>query len=97
MKEINHLRLVCNVIKHGEGSSAEDLRKKRPDIIIKHDEIELLELYGSSLLEEVLAITDNTLKEFGKAIKDFWESFPERSFCENPEKLLEYLYKQFMR
>jgi len=97
LKEIDHLRLVCNVIKHGEGSSAEELRKKRPDIIKKYDEDELLELYGSSLLEEVLGISDNTLKEFGKAIKDFWESFPERSFCEKPENLLKYLNKQVIR
>lgn len=97
LKEIDHLRLVCNVIKHGEGSSAEELRKKRPDIIKKYDDTELLELYGSSLLEEVLAISGNTLKEYGKAIEDFWGSFPERSFCEKPERLLEYLNKQFRK
>ena len=97
LKQIDHLRLVCNVVKHGEGSSAIELRKKRPDLIKTYDDIELLELYGSSLLEEVLSISDKTLKEFGKAIQDFWDSFPERSFCEKSEKLLKLINKQFSK
>ena len=97
LKRIDQLRLVCNVVKHGEGSSAEELRKKRPDLIKTHDDIELLELYGSSLLEEVLSITDKSLKEFGKAIEDFWESFPERSFCEKPEELAKFINKRFKK
>jgi hypothetical protein len=94
LKQIDHLRLVCNVVKHGEGSSANELRKKRSDLIKTYDDIELLELYGSSLLDEVLAINDTTLKEFGKAIEGFWDSFPERSFCEEPDKLLEFINKK---
>lgn len=94
LKEIDHLRLVCNVVKHGEGQSANELRKKRPDLIKMHEDIELLELYGSSLLDEALSITEKTLLEFGKAIEDFWNSFPERSFCEAPDKLLNLINKK---
>jgi hypothetical protein len=94
LKEIDHLRLVCNVVKHGEGGSANELRKKRPDLIKTHDDIELLELYGSSLLDEALAISEETLIEFGKAIEDFWNSFPERSFCEAPDKLMNLIRKK---
>ncbi len=97
LKRIDQLRLVCNVVKHGEGSSAEELRKKRPDLIKKHDDIELLELYGSSLLEEVLSITDKSLNEFGKAIEDFWDSFPERSFCEKSEELVKFINKRLRK
>lgn len=93
LKQIDQLRLVCNVVKHGEGSSAVELRKKCPDLIKEQDDIELLDLYGSSLLEEVLSITDKSLKEFGEAIEDFWESFPERSFCEKTDELVKLLYK----
>ncbi len=97
LKQIDHLRLVCNVVKHGEGSSANELRKKRPDLIKTYDKIELLELYGSSLLDEVLAINETTLIEFGKAIEDFWDSFPESSFCEEPENLLKIINKQSIK
>ena len=97
LKRIDQLRLVCNVIKHGEGSSAEELRKKRPDLITKQDGTELLELYGSSLLEDVLSITDNSLQEFGKAIQDFWNSFPERRFCERPNELVDFLNKRIAK
>lgn len=97
LKQIDHLRLLCNVVKHGEGSSAKELRKKRPDLIKTHDDIELLELYGSSLLEEVLSITDKSLKKFGKAIEDFWDSFPERSFCEKPKALVKLINKRFSK
>lgn len=97
LKQIDHLRLVCNIIKHGEGESAKDLRKKRPDLIKNFDDIELLELYGSSLLDEVLEINEKTLVEFGNAIGEFWNSFPERSFCEDRDKLLHLLNKQCKR
>lgn len=97
LKEIDHLRLLSNVIKHGEGESASELRKKRPDLIKAYDDVELLELYGSSLLEETLNISQNTLKDFGNAIEQFWDSFPERSYCDCPEKLLEHLIKKSKR
>lgn len=93
LKQIDELRLLCNVIKHGEGASAADLRKKRPELIKMVDDIELLDLYSSSLLEEVLEISDKTLSEFGKAINNFWESFPERSFCQERNKLLALVNK----
>jgi hypothetical protein len=94
LKLIDQLRLVCNVVKHGEGSSAEKLRRKRPDLIKSHNNTELLELYGSSLLDEVLSISDDSLKEFGKAIESFWDSFPERSYCEKPDEFVEYMNKR---
>jgi hypothetical protein len=97
LKQIDHLRLLCNVIKHGEGTSANNLRKKRPDLIKTHDDIEYLNLYESSLLYEVLEISEKTLAEFGNAIKDFWDSFPERSFCKDRNKLLSLLNKNCKR
>ena len=97
LKQIDHLRLLCNVIKHGEGASTNDLRKKRPDLIKTHGDIELLDLYDSSLLEEVLEISEKTLVEFGNAIKDFWGSFPERSFCKERNKLLNLINKNCKR
>ena len=97
LKHIDHLRLLCNVIKHGQGASANDLRKKRPNLIKTHDDIELLDLYESSLFDEVLEISEKTLVEFGNAIKAFWDSFPERSFCKEHAKLLKLLSKNRKR
>ena len=97
LKQIDHLRLLCNVIKHGEGESANELRRKRPDLIKTHDDTDLLYLYESSLLEEVLEINEKTLVEFGNAIKDFWVSFPERSFCKERHKLLDLINKNCKR
>lgn len=93
LKQIDELRLLCNVIKHGEGASANELRKKRPELIKMVNDIELLDLYNSSLLEEVLEISDKTLAEFGNAINDFWDSIPERSFCKERDKLLDLINK----
>jgi len=97
LKEIDHLRLLANVIKHGEGESASELRKKRPDLIKAYDDLDLLELYGSSLLEKALNINQDTLKDFGSAIEQFWDSFPERSYCDCPEKLLEHIVKKIKK
>ena len=94
LKQIDHLRLLCNVVKHGEGYSADELRKKRPDLIKTMEETELLDLYGSSLLDESLAISVETLMGFGNAIEAFWDSFPERSFCTNTANLLRFLNKK---
>jgi len=97
LKQIDHLRLLCNVIKHGEGESANDLRKKRPDLIKTHDDIDLLDLYESRLLEDVLEISEKTLDESGNTVKEFWGSFPERSFCKERNNLLVLINKNCKR
>lgn len=93
LREIEILGLLSNVIKHGEGSSAIQLRKKSPSLLKKIDDTELLELYRSSLLEEVLHINEETLVFFGNAITRFWNSFPERSVCNDTKKILKLLNK----
>ena len=94
LKQIEQLGLLCNVIKHGDGNSAIELRRKRPDLFKMIDDAELLDIFGSSLLEEALAISEATLIQFGKEIEAFWDSFPERSFCDETDKLMELLNKQ---
>lgn len=86
--------MLCKVIKHGEGTSADSLRKKRPDLIKTQGDIELLDLYESSLLDKVLEISDKTLIEFGNSIKEFWGSFHERNFCKEPSQLLRILNRK---
>ena len=93
LEQIEQLGLLCNVIKHGDGGSAIQLREKRPDLIKTIDDIELLDFYGYSLFEEVLEIGEFTLMEFGNAIVSFWESFPERSFCDDTDSIKQLLKK----
>jgi hypothetical protein len=67
------LRLVANVVKHGDGKSCEELRALAPrlfeglnyyfDIFSKADGPEL---------------TPEDFRRYAKAAKDFWDTFPEK-------------------
>ncbi len=52
--QIKELCLLCNVIKHGDGNSAKRLRKINPDIFKQEDEVDFMEVYKSTLLQETL-------------------------------------------
>lgn len=80
---LEELRLVSNVIKHGEGWAAKNLRKIRPDIF----EVEIdyrskyfydkLKTYKSTLLEETLNIKVNDFERYKNGIIKFWDELPE--------------------
>ncbi|MBT9169497.1 MAG: hypothetical protein DDT19_02857 [Syntrophomonadaceae bacterium] len=82
--KIDELRLLCNVIKHGNGSSANELRDKNPELFKKPDlfnkEIQMIELCKTTLLEETLNIDQNTLLCYKDALLSFWDSIPERNY-----------------
>jgi hypothetical protein len=75
---IEELRLLANVIKHGEGWSATKLKELRPDYfdagIISTD---LLDLYKTTLGERVLNIDDSEYEIYCDAIIQFWDELPE--------------------
>lgn len=79
--KINELRLLTNVIKHGDGWSATQLKTLRPDFF-KADFIssDLLDLYKTTLNEMVLKIDDNEFQEYCEATIDFWDVLPERMY-----------------
>jgi hypothetical protein len=77
---INELRLVCNVVKHGEGGSAEQLRQLNPSIFVKLEDINLMELYGTTILEETLDLNENSFTRYQQAILSFWDEIPERNY-----------------
>jgi len=58
--QINELRLLCNVIKHGGGGAAKCLRKIKPTLFKKEKDIDYMETYKTTLLEETLNINDIT-------------------------------------
>ena len=75
---------MCNVIKHGDGSSAKKLRDINPDLFKKPDlfnkESQMIELCKTTLLEETLNIDQNTLLCYKDALLSFWDSIPERNY-----------------
>lgn len=76
--KIEELRLLANVIKHGEGWSATKLKQLRPDYfdagIISTD---LLDLYKTTLGERVLNIDDSEYEAYCDAIIQFWDELPD--------------------
>jgi hypothetical protein len=80
--KIDELRRLCNVIKHSGGSSLGPLRERNPALLKKSTvaEVELIELYRTSFLEEALNIDETTLQNYKDALLSFWEKIPERNY-----------------
>jgi hypothetical protein len=78
--KIEELRLLCNVIKHGDGVSANKLRQTKPDIFRKFDGVDLFDLYKTTLLEITLNIDDSSFERYQNAVIGFWFDIPERLY-----------------
>lgn len=79
--KINELRLLVNVIKHGDGWSATRLKELRPGFF-KTDFLnyDLLDLYKTTLNELVLNVGDNEFRGYCEALIEFWDELPERMY-----------------
>ncbi len=79
--KIDELRLLSNVIKHGDGGSAEQLSERNKELfkqpIFKFENRPTLD---STLLEETLSLSQNLFNEHVKTLLGFWNELPERSF-----------------
>ena len=76
--KIRELRLLVNVIKHAEGRSESQLRKIRPDFFTYNHgtgDIDLLDLYHSTLLEPTIQIKEQDFVEYHDALIAFWTSY----------------------
>ena len=96
--KIRELKLLVNTIKHGDGESADKLRKIKPDFFCSPDlfgkETDTLDLYGSVLLDEYsLQISEDDLYAYIEATKKFWDEMPERAYS-NTETIIEELTNQ---
>ena len=82
--KIDELHLLCNVIKHSDGWSLDRLRKKNPAVLKKGSvvDVELVELYRTSLLEEALNIDETTLQDYKDALLSFLENIHERNYSD---------------
>lgn len=74
--DINELRIVQNVIKHGEGVAAKQLRKLQPEFLKVEDE--------SSLNQIILLIPDQEIDRYRDALVSFWKDMPTRVEFEFP-------------
>jgi len=80
---IDELRLLCNVIKHSDGTSASDLRKRNPLLFKNMNGIDYLKLYQTTLLEISLDINETTLRNYVGALHAFWDEIPERNYSKD--------------
>ena len=80
--QVEELRLLCNVIKHGDGDSAKDLQKIKPVLFKQEDDIDYMKTFKTTLLEETLNINEMTLKSYRKALLSFWDEIPERNYSD---------------
>ncbi|MBA4348703.1 MAG: hypothetical protein C0415_01755 [Thermodesulfovibrio sp.] len=78
--KIKELCLLCNVIKHGDGDSAKRLRKIKPVLFKQEGEVDYMEAYKTTLLEETLNINEVTLNDYREALLSFWDEIPERNY-----------------
>jgi len=79
--KLKELRLLVNVIKHAAGDSEKKLRKIRPDYFAYKNglgDVDLLELYNSTLLEPTIQISQQDFIDYYNAIMSFWDELPER-------------------
>ncbi|MCU5742896.1 hypothetical protein OCC47_16345 [Bacillus cereus] len=76
--KLNELRLLANVIKHGPGGSAEELKNIRPDLFDSpHLSTNLLDLYQTTLNDVVINLKDHDLETYANSLSDFWEQLPD--------------------
>lgn len=81
-EKIDELRLLCNSLKHGDGNSAQELKKRRPDLFVREElgNIDLLKLYKATLLEVVLNIDEKSFYKYCDVLMSFWDELPERMY-----------------
>lgn len=95
--KLRELKCLVNTIKHGDGESADKLRKIRPDFFCFPDifginkETDTLDLCGSVLLDEYsLQISEHDLYAYIEATKKFWDEMPERAYSDTKTIIEEF-------
>ncbi|SYX86924.1 hypothetical protein [Paenibacillus alvei] len=84
-KKIRELKQLTNTIKHGDGDSADKLRKLRPDFFQSEffNDTDTLELLGSVLLDGyTLKVKDDDFLDYVNSTISFWDEMPERAYAD---------------
>ena len=75
---LNELRLISNIVKHGDGPSATKLKAIKPGFIGKSRSGKVS---TSLVTSESLILSEGDFKGHGGNLALFWEEFPERSIA----------------
>ncbi len=73
-QKINELRLLNNVIKHGDGDSKKKLERIRPDIFANSG----IYVYNNTIIDDTLDISKNDLNIYIESIKKLLHHFPDK-------------------
>ncbi len=77
--DMNELRLLANVIKHGEGWSATQLEKINPRLFKSPTtNSNLMELYKTTLNDIALNVDESDFLRYANSLINFWDELPER-------------------
>lgn len=80
--ELEELRLLNNVIKHGDGNSANDLNDLNEDLFKKDLFVDSVkENLDTTILEENLNISKKDFIRYSEVIIQFWSEVPERAYA----------------
>jgi len=96
INKIDELRLLNNTIKHGNGGSADQLRKLRPDYftndeIISFGNKDLLDSWNSVYEDSIaLNVKEENFYLYQESINEFWNSLPLKIFLDDLEPKYEY-------
>lgn len=76
--KIDELRLVANTVKHADGSSAQDLKSRRPDLfsrpitsLVMNSTITLGPVF-TPLMGDSIYITQSEFKKYVSSVNEFW-------------------------
>jgi hypothetical protein len=91
--KIRELRLLCNVIKHGDGDSARKLCKINPILFKREGEVDYMEVHKTTLLKDTLNINEVTLNVYKEALLSFWDEIPERNYSNSDAQALDGFFR----
>ncbi|MBA4313092.1 MAG: hypothetical protein C0417_10735 [Chlorobiaceae bacterium] len=75
--QLNELRIICNVVKHGDGKSANELRGLKPKLFNP----DVYRSTTSSLFEDILLVSSKEFVEYADMLIAFWDEIPEHDIC----------------
>lgn len=80
---LDELRLICNAVKHAEGSATSQLRNLRPDLFVDSTmaDLQLFACAGSvlqPLAGEDIYLREADIEKYALAIENFWNEVSQR-------------------